>query len=115
MDEVDDGNHVSSEQARLRPMIDAVQDYVAAHPDSFGHLRWENSDPVRIVVSFTHGVDQHERALRALVDEPARLDVVHATHTQLELRAIADQVLAMTGPHDGFLMGGPIRDRVYGV
>jgi hypothetical protein len=76
-----DGEHpprsdLEREHSKLRGDIELVRTYGEAHPDEWVDLWFENEPSVRIVTLFVgDDVDEHESALRNLLEHPERLVV----------------------------------------
>ena len=74
------------EQGRLRPTMEAAQEYGGEHPDEFGGLYWAR-DPRRVVLLVTANLNQHRDALRSRVPHPDRVEVRRCRHTDRQVQA----------------------------
>lgn len=93
---------ISDQQGLLREDMARVDAYVRARPETWAGIRFENEPVVRIVVGFTAGLEEHRRALQALVDHPDRIEVVPARRSHAELARIRAAV-----EPEVFRPGGP--------
>jgi hypothetical protein len=92
--------------------MEVVRTYGEAHPDDWVEVRWENEPTVRIVAVFAGDrLDEHEAALRQLMDNPDRLEIRFAPWPRVHLEQIRDQVTEMAraeevGVFNGWGVGG---------
>jgi len=93
---------LEDEHAKLRPDLEVVRTYGEAHPDVWVGLRFENDPPVRIVALFSgEDIQEHEAALRSLVDYPGQLEVNWSPWPLSHLEDIRAQVHQMATTGDG--------------
>ena len=78
---------VMHKQRQLRGDIHRVEAYGSDHPETYGGLRFDATDPTRLVALFTDP-DAHRAALMALVEHPDDLDVRAAPYSRQHLDEI---------------------------
>lgn len=83
---------IGAKQEVLRPDLDIVRQYGAAHADEYsgeGFLN-EDGDPV-LVAWFTGHLDEHLAALKALVAHPERVRTKQGVNSGADVSAMADE------------------------
>lgn len=79
-------------QMRLQPTFDAAQEYAKQHPDDFGGIYWDESPVMHVEVLFTGQVEDHRRALHAVVPHPDRIEVRPCRYSETQNMAWQDQI-----------------------
>jgi hypothetical protein len=81
------------EHSKLRPDLELVRRYAELHTDDYVETRFENEPIVRVIVlmSGDHR-DEHETALRAIVQYPNQLEVRQTPFSRSQLEEIRNAV-----------------------
>jgi hypothetical protein len=99
--------------ARLRGDIEAIRAYGDAHPDDWTDVLFENEPTVRMVALFAGPhLEEHDRALRALVEHPDFLDVRQTRFSRNHLEAMLVEARQLSTEPRAFLMSGIGRGRL---
>lgn len=87
-----DHRRINAEQNELRGDIELAARYGEARPNEWTDIRFENGVPVQIVIAFARNVDEHRRALEAMVAHPDRLVVEEARYSHAETEAFRQEL-----------------------
>lgn len=93
------------QQGALRDDVRILSEYGAAHPETFGSVRygWNSSGDSLMIIALTGELDGPRGVLDSLVAHPQALVVCRAALTETELHVMRDEIEArMTGQYSGF-------------
>ena len=106
-DSLDDLGDKEFIAAALRHDVEAIRRYGEANPGSWTGLRFENEPRVRIVASFVGDLEQHETALRPLLEYPDRLLLEQNRWTKAQLDDMASEIHAFLSERQA-MTGRPV-------
>ena len=100
--------------SRLQGDIETIRAYGDAHSDDWTDVLFENEPTVRMIVLFAGAhLEEHDRALRALVEHPEYLDVRQTQCSRAQLESMLNEARQFRSEPRTILMSGIVQGKVH--